>query len=278
MATPPVSGRTIDFDPSSLGLAGAIGDVVYDSGGVFAWRKYATGATSWLAIPVSNLVTADPSLSPGLKAPAGAMVYKTDGTLAWSKFGPNATDWQAFPGSAGLASVTATAPLSGAGTSGSPLALAAASGSVPGSLAAADFAKLATVPSGSFLQVCLFTSVIDFVAGGTGFTFNMGALPGFLFLPRSVNYVLRTKGGTLTTQPLVNIGNNGSHNNISAAAIAIQTALFALAVPAHQTANPVSPNVLVDLTTPIVVDVSTSAAGSSCVCTGQVYLQGMLIT
>lgn len=118
----PVSGRTINFDPSVVGLAGAISDVVYDGGGVYAWRKYGTGSTQWLAIPVSSIVTADPTQAPGLKAPIGYIVYKSDGTAVWSKTSSSDTGW--------------TSGIGGGGSGLTPIADQTVLGNISGSAAA----------------------------------------------------------------------------------------------------------------------------------------------
>jgi hypothetical protein len=92
-AAPP-PGRVIGFNPSSVGLPAAVGTTVYDSGGVISWYKYGTSNTAWRPVPVSQLVSADPSVSPGLKAPVGYLVTKNDGSAAWTKIASDDTGWQ----------------------------------------------------------------------------------------------------------------------------------------------------------------------------------------
>lgn len=97
IATPPPSGRTITFDPSVVGLPAAIGTTVYDSAGVISWTKYAVSNTAWRPVPVSPLVTGDPSQAPGLKAPIGFTVTMNDGTASWIKKTSSDTGWVINP-------------------------------------------------------------------------------------------------------------------------------------------------------------------------------------
>jgi hypothetical protein len=139
-----VPGQTINYDPTvSPGLAADINVTVYDSGGVFSWLKYDTPNTAWRPVPVSTLVKSDPSQAPGLKAPIGFVVTKIDGTASWIKSTSSDTGWVMNGGGGGIAPDGGTvAPLSGLGSTQSPLAIAAATDSVPGSMSAADKAKL----------------------------------------------------------------------------------------------------------------------------------------
>jgi len=107
MATPPPNGRVIGFDPSVVGLPGAISDTVYDSAGIISWVKYDTANTAWRPVPVSQFVTGDPSQAPGLKAPIGFVVTMTDGSASWVKSTASDTGWVTNPGGGGGGTVTA---------------------------------------------------------------------------------------------------------------------------------------------------------------------------
>ena len=93
VAVVPPPGRVVGFDPSAVGLPGAIADTVYDSAGVVSWIKYGTSNTAWRPVPVSQMVTGDPSQSPGLKAPIGFQVTMFDGSASWSKTTTSDTGW-----------------------------------------------------------------------------------------------------------------------------------------------------------------------------------------
>ena len=115
VAVTPPPGRVIGFDPSSVGLPGAISDTVYDSAGIISWIKYGTSNTAWRPVPVSQMVTGDPSQAPGLKAPLGFVVTKTDGSASWIKATTSDTGWSssppgvATPSTAGLMSAAVNA-------------------------------------------------------------------------------------------------------------------------------------------------------------------------
>ena len=111
MATPPPSGRVIGFDPSVVGLVGAIGDTVYDSAGIISWVKYDTANTAWRPVPVSQMVTGDPSQAPGLQGPVGFVVTMNDGSKSWQKRSASSTDWVSVPTSGGGTVKSAVLPL-----------------------------------------------------------------------------------------------------------------------------------------------------------------------
>jgi len=62
-AQPP--GRIVTFDPSVQGLSGAVGEVVYQSGGAAAWVKNGTGNTAWQTFPTAGggTITTDATLT-----------------------------------------------------------------------------------------------------------------------------------------------------------------------------------------------------------------------
>ena len=126
MATPPPSGRVIGFDPSVVGLVGAIGDTVYDSAGIICWVKYDTANTAWRPVPVSQMVTGDPSQAPGLQGPVGFVVTMNDGSKSWQKRSASSTDWVSVPtsGGGGIVDGGVLAPLSGNGSVATPLQIA----------------------------------------------------------------------------------------------------------------------------------------------------------
>ncbi len=101
VAVMPPPGRVIGFDPSVVGLPGAISDTVYDAAGIISWIKYGASNTAWRPVPVSQMVTGDPSQAPGLKAPIGFVVTMTDGSASWIKKTTSDTGWVVNPASGG---------------------------------------------------------------------------------------------------------------------------------------------------------------------------------
>jgi hypothetical protein len=103
------------------------------------------------------------------------------------------------------------------------------------------------------------------------------AYPGKLFIPVSILFAGLTKAGTLTTQPLCKIGNTAGSDNITSSSILCTTAQFALAFPSQSRNTPITPSVLVDMTTPLSLVVTTPGAGAGLTLTAVAGVIGFLI-
>ncbi len=118
--------------------------------------------------------------------------------------------------------VGTTAPLTGGGdlSADRTLGISAASAGAAGSLAAADFSILHSLTSGFGARPLLgvfSTPEMDFLAApGTTYAFDMPTAPaGFAYLPLVTSRAwVSDRNGTITTGPVVKIGNNATHDNL----------------------------------------------------------------
>jgi hypothetical protein len=164
------------------------------------------------------------------------------------------------------------------GLTWTPNAIPAASPSGAGLMTAAQAASLAAVPAGAGVESVIVSGEIDLVAGSTGVTFSCGAVPGYYFIYNRFQVIVDSVAGTLVTPPTTKWGNNGTHDNLQAAANFFTSALFALTPPAWGIGSTsATPNTLVDLAAPILLDVVTPAAGSGTAFTGRVLLFGYFL-
>lgn len=95
-------------------------------------------------------------------------------------------------------------------------------------------------------------------------------------------HIITQQSGTLTTQPTIKIGNNGTNDNLmNASTIVPSTAQFNASTPAPQGDNLNAPTAggaqLVDLATPMALVVTIGATGTSLVYKGYVYFHGFYI-
>ncbi len=139
-----------------------------------------------------------------------------------------------------------------------------------------DFNKLATAPAGAVIATVFTSDPINAVSPNASYQLGP-AVPGKLFIPVSILFVSKTKGGTLTTQPLCKIGNSAANNNITASSILCTTAQFNLTQPAQSRNTPISVESVIDLTTPLLLIVTTPAAGAATILTVVACVVGFVI-
>jgi hypothetical protein len=96
--------------------------------------------------PVFLEVGADPTVAPGIQLPPGSVVV--DGSTYYLKTGVAATAWTLLSAIGGGGSVSVTAPITGDGTGGNPLAMAAATAGNAGHMTAAQAALVASALQG----------------------------------------------------------------------------------------------------------------------------------
>ena len=133
-----------------------------------------------------------------------------------------------------LQSVTGTGALSFTGGVNPAGSIAAASASVPGTMSAADFAKLATVPVSAGVITDFLTDEIDLTQAQTVVLVPPQAA---LKLARAVSfaYLVTQKDGTVTTGPTVKAGTNANNDNILSATV--QSSLAGTALNVSNTPN-----------------------------------------
>jgi hypothetical protein len=300
-------------NPNTLGIPGAVGNRVQNSGGAAAWVMGPGGV--WIADPPPTgsfvpdggapITVSAPLSGTGTVASPVVIPTSTNGVDGFL----SAADHTTF--GAKLSSVSASAPFGGLGTSGSPLtisaipltalatqiqqtfvgnpvgsgtqapvamtatqataALNAATSSLPGLMSAATAAQLL----GSH-PVIIETAALDLTATHAavplGFSGVALSLPGFYGVILASYVSLETTSGTLTTQLVANQGNDGSHVNFSTSQTLNLASPFAVGAPViigGLTSVSVGTVKRVDLATPILVDVTTAAAGAGLVLTGK---------
>lgn len=127
-------------------------------------------------------------------------------------------------GSAPTSGATSSAPLSGDGSSGTPLTIAAASAAAPGTMSIADFNKLATVPTGAGLCCWGKTATIDFLAVAADYTMNIPAMAGTELVGVVGRLRVVTRTGVATGNLNYSIGNNATKDNFILASQGLLTA------------------------------------------------------
>ncbi len=182
--------------------------------------------------------------------------------------------------------VGTTAPLTGGGdlSADRTLAISAASAGAAGSLAAADFSIIHSLTSGFGARPLLgvfSTPEMDFLAApGTTYAFDMPTAPfGFGYLPCATSRAwVSDRNGTITTGPVVKIGNNGSHDNLytGLAAVPITTTVKNSSVSHLAASTQATPD---GSAGPYVVEITSSAvAGTATVFKGRFLFLMALVT
>jgi hypothetical protein len=104
-ALAPPSFRQVGIDPSVVGLAGAVGEIVSGAGSTTAWVKFDVNATDWQAFPGTSGGVADGSISTAKLA---------DGSVTAAKVGTGAITGTKIDATTVTAALnTATASLAG---------------------------------------------------------------------------------------------------------------------------------------------------------------------
>jgi hypothetical protein len=88
-----------------------------------------------------------------------------------------------------------------------------------GSMSAADFSKLATVPAADGLLFAAFSPLINLASAPAVYPAIVpAAAAGKIYIPNRIVFVVVSKTGTLSTAPVMKMGNDASNANIIAAA------------------------------------------------------------
>ena len=181
--------------------------------------------------------------------------------------------------------VAVTAPITGDGSGGSPLAMTAASAAAAGSESIANFNKLATVPTGVPVMGTLESAVINLLATSSDNAMT-GTIAGRYFVAVTGKFVVTALDGTMTTGPTTNIGNNAAKTNLRASsanlpsAATLNTAQGTGVLPAftlYSTDNAVPS--LIDATTSFKVDITAAATpNTATACAGKFVIFGYWTT
>jgi hypothetical protein len=156
---------------------------------------------------------------------------------------------------------------------------ALATANVNGSLAAADFSKLATVPANGSIPGYYTTPVFDFLAAPGFHAFNTPLWAGKRFHPitGTLGVAIVTRTGSATGNMAVRLSQNGSTFQGSPATSSITTAnVNAIAAPEWTSASLITLAVPDMTTYPIQLEVVTAITGPS-VCTGFFILPGIYL-
>lgn len=196
------------------------------------------------------------------------------------------TSIQNSPARAGSA-VVADAPLSGSGTTASHLVIAASSGSVPGSMSAANFTKLGGFPadfptgitssiSSASMTGLYVTPEIDFTATSTKTITLVPVGPAGTYPVNILMTVyLTVTTGALSTAPTWQAGNDAAESNFFSSVTPSLTAPFGTGAPVRA-ANPATLVTGVKMTastTAVTLKITAGATG-----TGGFVLKGRFIT
>lgn len=149
--------------------------------------------------------------------------------------------------------------------------------SAAGLMSAADKAKLPGASTGIVQE--FFSAATDLTATQTAVVV-VPALPGFFLAPIASNYVRIlnvTKGGTVSTAGNLNMGNDAGHINMLGNTANLTAALWTPGPRNLGTLLGNAAQVLIDLSAPIVFDVTVAATGSAPVWTAMLGIAGALI-
>lgn len=173
--------------------------------------------------------------------------------------------------------INTTAPITGGGdlSADITLALTASSASVPGSMSAANFAKL-NGPTTVAVAQASYSAVIDLAT--TGVYVLLPAIAA-RFRPIAFSWELESVGGTRSVAPTFSIGSNSaSFDNAFASQAGAAGLLTQAAHTGGLAITQVSPNPLVDLTTSgLQLNVTAGMTGVAPVCTARVLFLYQLI-
>lgn len=121
--------------------------------------------------------------------------------------------------------------------------------------------------SGGAYRTFIGPDVDCFSANGSTWTICPPVNGKNIFTPVSINYVIVSKNGTLTTSPIFKAGTNANHDNYSSPLTVTTTTNFNAASVGYYAAFGVTLVASVfkpgtDLSTPLVLEITTQAAGT----------------
>ncbi|HET7485831.1 MAG TPA: hypothetical protein VFJ64_10725 [Solirubrobacterales bacterium] len=229
------------------------------------------------AVPTTRTVGTTAPLTGGgdLSADRTLAISAASGVAAGSMSAADFTKLAGLPSSAvpTTRTVGTTAPLTGGGdlSADRTLGISAATALAAGSLAAADFAKLATVGAGNAICGVGYTQVVDLTTTGTYSI--IPATPGRVRAIATV-WELKTVGGTRSVAPTLSIGTNSLNYNDFAASQAGSAQLLTQAAETWAGAiTQISPAPALDISTNgLVLNVTAGATGAGIVLTARLAI------
>jgi hypothetical protein len=104
------------------------------------------------------------------------------------------------------------------------------------------------------------------------------AMPGYYFVPVSVLKILTSVAGAQTTAPTYKCGNDATRVNVESNDTFILAGQFTAGAPSQARVTPVTPSVLIDMTTGLKMSSLVQGAGTGgYVCVGKLIVSGFLI-